>query len=165
MIQQSLAYEAEKFPLKSVLFVKLLLLWGCSQKTGHKSCKYAFIVKTRIHIYSCKQHSCPSYLSVFKGHQTIRLGRQTYWSSFTLNHLNKSNGNVRSSTLLKKQALYMLDKLFSFKKRRLSGAITTVFKYLKSCCIEERSKTYSMCINTTRSNGLKLHQGKSTYRH
>jgi len=55
----------------------------------------------------------------------------------------------------------MLDKLFSFQKSRLSG-VTTLFKHIKSCCIEERSKVYSMCINTTRSNGLELHQRKFT---
>lgn len=56
----------------------------------------------------------------------------------------------------------MLDKLFSFEKSRLSGVITAACKHIKSCCMEERSKLCSMCINTTRSNGLKLHQGKFT---
>lgn len=56
----------------------------------------------------------------------------------------------------------MLDKLFSFEKSRLSGVITAACKHRKSCCMEERSKLCSMCINTTRSNGLKLHKGKFT---
>lgn len=34
MFQQSLAYQADKFPLKSVLFVKLLLPCGCRQVAG-----------------------------------------------------------------------------------------------------------------------------------
>lgn len=54
MIQQSLAHKAGKFPLKPAFFVKLLLPWGCSQKAGHRSRKYTFIVKTRMHIYSYK---------------------------------------------------------------------------------------------------------------
>lgn len=56
----------------------------------------------------------------------------------------------------------MLDKLFSFEKSRLRGVITAACKHIKSCCMEERRKRCSMCINTTRSDGLKLHQGKFT---
>lgn len=56
----------------------------------------------------------------------------------------------------------MLDKLFGFKKSRLAGVITTVFQVIKSCLTEERKGLHSMCINTTRSNGLKLYQGEFT---
>lgn len=56
----------------------------------------------------------------------------------------------------------MLDKLFGFKKSRPTGVITAVFQVIKSCFTEEWNGLHSMCINTTRSNGLKLDQGEFT---
>nr|XP_048713273.1 uncharacterized protein LOC125639701 [Caretta caretta]XP_048713274.1 uncharacterized protein LOC125639701 [Caretta caretta] len=51
--------------------------------------------------------------------------------------------------------------LFSLVKRRLRGDMRTVFKYVKGCYKEEGEELFSLTSEArTRSNGLKLQQGR-----
>ncbi|XP_050815707.1 uncharacterized protein LOC127054065 [Gopherus flavomarginatus] len=51
--------------------------------------------------------------------------------------------------------------LFSLEKRRLRGDMTAVFRYLKGCHQEEGENLFTLASNDrTRSNGLKLQQGR-----